>query len=194
MIAAIGLFSIVIGLIGCASPPPLPLDSAHTPPFVASFNINDLENVQEYEINIKGDKAKIKAVFLAFFFFDVSKYDVGQYPTNVYKLISKEQSELLYREFRDSTHSEQMNTCKSCINITIDISIANKSGEIKLANAIIINPKNSHTSMWGEYVELLQTKLEPGRYMLRVKLIKTDHRLASMVTKIGMEGAEHHGK
>ncbi len=147
MIAAIGLFSIVIGLIGCASPPPLPHDSAHTPPFAVNFNINDLEVIQEYEINIKGDKAKIKAVFLTFFFFDISRYDVGKYPINVYKMISKEQSELLRREFRGSTHVEQTNICKNCIDITAEISIAKKDDEAKLINTIITDPKNSHTSM-----------------------------------------------
>lgn len=194
MIAAIGLFSIVIGLIGCASPPPLPLDSAHTPPFVANFNINDLENVQEYEINIKGDKAKIKAVFLTFFFFDVSKYDVGQYPTNVYKIISKNQWKHIDSTFRDTIDSRQAGLCKGCAHITASVSLIRKSDDRTLFDAIITNPESFHNSMWGEQVYLFKIKPEPDRYTLRIKLIKTDSRLASMVTKIGMEGAEHHGK
>lgn len=193
-LAAVAVLSVMnAGFTGCALPPPPPPDPAYTPPFVANLNINDLENVQEYEVNVKGDKAKKQAVFLSFFFFDVSQYDIGQYPTNVYKMISKEQSAYLRREFFYSIDSERAGMCKGCARIKAKASLIRKSdGEI-IFEQVLENPRSFHTSMWGKKVFLFEILLEPGRYFMKFKLDKTDHRLASMVTKIGMEGA-HHGK
>lgn len=160
--------------MACASPPKMSINSVYAPPFVANLNINDLENIQEYEINIK--EAKMHSVFLAFFPIDVNQYDVPSYWINVYKYISDEQWEYIKREFKPNKPPD----------IMANIHVIRKSDAVVVFNSVISNPNRITISPWGEKVTMVDIQFEPGNYLLHVKLTKVDQRLKSMFNKIGL--------